>query len=128
MIKNLVLLMAVCCLLVSCQKEDGSGSGANNVDGSTWVWSDDGADTIVLKGGFASYYYNRLRDTQSYYVKGNELIFSKPLHRESGESDIYYDSGSFNKDYSKLTISGRKTNVNSPGVLDFKRTFNRVAE
>ena len=113
--KILLLLVAACCLFVSCEKEGGNSS----VDGTTWKGTYENTNgsyirvSLVLKDGFASLYNlddNYLVDTQSYKVKGDKIIFNDVLSirdfrtSSSVEEEYFQKEGTFNSDKSKLTL------------------------
>lgn len=69
----LVLLVAACCLLVSCQKEQLDP----NLDGTTWEFSE---RIITLKNGEAIFYYGESYiDTVHYSINGDTITFDDYL-------------------------------------------------
>lgn len=132
--KIIVLLMAVCCLFVSCQKEGGSGSGS--VDGTTWL-ADESSYRLVLRDGYASLYNYRgtdLFDTQKYKVKGGKLTFGDNMfcgyrHTYNRTYKEYFVNGSFNDAKTKLTLSRQWYDDISDIMEDYgEKVFTRVAE
>ena len=121
--KILLLLVAACCLFVSCEKEGGNSS----VDGTTWKGSvDDGTVKLILKDGIGTLMSWgstsktwSLYDSQAYKVKGNKITFNDKLKA----SYSYFKEGTFNSDKSRLTLIA----VSSSGGRE-EREFIRVVE
>lgn len=81
----LVLLVAACCLLVSCEKEQLDP----NLNGTTWEFSE---RTIILKNGEAIFYFGETyMDTAQYSINGDTITFD---HYLGGVFDL---EGTFNK-------------------------------
>lgn len=96
----LVLLVAVCCLLVACEKEGGSGS---SIEGTTWrYWT----FKLVFQDGYVySYHLDTHHDTQTYKVKGDKVIFGDFLdHNGIKDYGTYDKTATLNSDKTRLTL------------------------
>lgn len=117
--KILVLLVAACCLFVSCEKEGGNSS----LDGTTWKCETTSGYQLVFDSDYvSSYEYSSLVDTQTYKVKGDKISFGDYLSHSSGSGTYYrYDKvATLNSDKTRLTI--RNGYIENGEFIEYKGT------